>query len=417
MNVLVLGAGVIGLTTAWALSEAGCRVTILDRNPAAGGEASAGNGAQLSYNFVAPFASPETLRHLPALLAERDGPVRLRPRWDAEMLRWGLAFLRCCTGRAVRETTQAQLALAALSRAEMAALLQRLPIEFGLRTAGKLVLHRDAGDFAAARAQAARQAALGSVQQILGPAECLALEPGLALPASALAGGIYTPSEQVGDCARFCEGLAEALAARHSVEWRLGQPVEPWVEGGRLRGVQVGEERLAAELAVLCLGVGSRRFAATAGLRLPIQPMKGYSLTLACRRPLAHSVTDAARKLVFAPLPGPPPSGPVIRVAGIADFVGEDRRLDPARVRSVMDKAAETVAADWSQDARPWTGLRPVTPDSRPIIGPAPLPGLALNTGHGGLGWTLAMGSARLLSDLVLGRAPAVEARWFRPGR
>lgn len=412
MRVLVLGAGVVGLTTAWALTEAGCDVVIVDRNADAGGEASQGNGAQLSYSFVAPFASPETLRHMPGLLLQRDGPVRMRPGFDRDFLRWGLAFLRACTAGAVARTTVAQLGLAALSRAEMERLTRALPLEFGLRVAGKLVVHRDASAFKAARRQAERQKGVGADQDVLDARECLALEPGLRVPKSALAGGIYTAADQVGDCAAFCRDLAGVLRQRNTVEWRMGEACSPVVRGGRMVGVQVGAEVVEGDETVLCLGAGAAGFARAAGVRLPIVPMKGYSLTLTPRTPLSHSVTDMARKIVFAPLPGG-----VVRVAGIADFVGHDRRLDPARVGVMTRAAADTLDVDVSGNVEPWAGLRPVTPDSRPLIGPSGLPGLFLNTGHGGLGWTLAAGSARLAVDLLMDRMPAVQAGWFAPGR
>lgn len=412
MRVLVLGAGVIGLTTAWALTEAGCDVTVVDRNPDPGGDASPGNGAQLSYNFVAPFASPETLRHLPALLLGRDSPTRMRPGADPAFARWAAAFLRQCTTAAVRRTTAAQLALAALSRAEMERLVAALPLDFGLRVAGKLLVFRSAGDFAAARRQVARQAGLGSEQRVLDARACLEQEPGLRIPERALAGGVFTPSEQVGDCALFCRDLAGVLRARNTVRWRMGEAAVPVVAGGRLRGVRVGAEVIEGEVTVLCLGSGAPAFGRAAGVTLPIVSMKGYSLTVSPRTPLRHSVTDAARKIVYAPLPGPR-----VRVAGIADFVGDDRTLDGRRLAGMTRAAAETVDADMTGDVRPWAGLRPVTPDSRPLIGPSALPGLFLNTGHGGLGWTLAAGSARLAADLLLGRAAAVEPAWFAPGR
>ena len=412
MKVLVLGAGVVGLTTAWALTEAGCDVTIVDRNGQPGGDASPGNGAQLSYNFVAPFASPETLRHLPALLLERDGPTRFRPGLDPAFLRWGLAFLRHCTASAVRRTTVAQLALAALSQAEMARLVATLPLDFGLRQAGKLVLYRGADGFAAARRQLQRQTGLGAEQAVLSARECLELEPGLRIPAAALSGGVFTASEQVGDCAAFCQDLAGHLRRRNTVTWRMGAPCTPWVAGGRLRGVRIGGESIEGETTLLCLGAGAAAFARAAGVHLPIVPMKGYSLTLQPRTPVSHSVTDMDRKVVFAPLPGP-----LIRVAGIADFVGHDRGLDPARLATITRAATDALDVDLDAGTRPWAGLRPVTPDSRPLIGPSALPGLFLNTGHGGLGWTLAAGSARLATDLLLGRPAGVDAAAFAAGR
>ena len=416
MRVLVLGAGVVGLTTAWALTEAGCDVTIIDRNPEPGGDASPGNGAQLSYNFVAPFASPDTLRHLPALLREADGPTKMRPGLDPDFMRWGIAFLRNCTTEAVRRTTVAQLALAALSRSEMARLDTTLPLAFGLRVAGKLVVYRDTPSFAAARRQLDRQKGLGAEQLLLSPRECLSQEPGLRIAEPDLAGGVFTPSDQVGDCAAFCRDLAGQLRRRNTVAWRLGQPCTPLVREGRVIGVRIGADGIEAAQTVLCLGAGAAAFARAAGVRLPIVPMKGYSLTLRPHTPLRHSVTDAARKIVFAPLFDAVP-GPGIRVAGIADFVGQDRRIDQVRLGAMTRAATEALDVDWTAPTHPWTGLRPVTPDSRPFIGPSPRPGLFLNTGHGGLGWTLAAGSARLAADLLLDRPALVDPTWFALNR
>ncbi|MGI4951622.1 MAG: FAD-dependent oxidoreductase [Janthinobacterium lividum] len=416
MRVLVLGAGVIGLTTAWALTEAGCDVTIIDRNETAGGDASPGNGAQLSYNFVAPFASPETLRHLPALLRERDGPTRMRPGLDPAFMRWGIAFLRNCTTEAVRRTTVAQLALAALSRLEMQRLNGALPLEFGLRRAGKLVVHRDPGSFEAARRQVERHMGLGAEQHVLSPRECLTQEPGLRIVEAALAGGVFTPDDEVGDCAAFCQDMAAQLRMRNTVAWQLGTACTPVLREGRVIGVQVGAEVIEAEQTILCLGAGAAAFGRAAGLNLAIVPMKGYSLTLSPHTPLRHSVTDAARKIVFAPLESPS-SGPSIRVAGIADFVGQDRRIDARRLAAMTRAATEALDVDWTAPTRPWTGLRPVTPDSRPLIGASRIPGLFLNTGHGGLGWTLAAGSARLTTELLLDRPASVSPEWFSPAR
>ena len=251
------------------------------------------------------------------------------------------------------------------------------------------------------------------MQHILSAHECLDLEPGLRIAEAALAGGVFTPGDQVGDCAAFCRDLAGQLRMRNTVEWRLGASCTPWLERGRLLGVHLGGEAIGGDQTVLCLGAGAPAFARAAGLRLPVVPMKGYSLTLHPRTPLGHSVTDMDRKVVFAPLPGPHPGHDVIRVAGIADFVGQDGGLDPARLATITRAATEALDVDLTAGTSPWAGLRPVTPDSRPLIGPSQLPGLFLNTGHGGLGWTLAAGSARLAADLLLGRATPVRAEDF----
>lgn len=418
MRICVLGAGVIGLTTAWALTEAGFEVVIVDGAARPGQGASQGNGAQLSYNFVAPLASPETLRHLPAMLLDRDGPLRIRPSLDPPFLRWGIDFLRACTARASRQTTAAQLALATLSRSELDRVQEQASLSFGRSVAGKLVVYRNAANFAAARRQAESQRAMGAEQMILGPADSLQEEPGLRIPAAELAGGVFTPSEEVGDCALFCDGLAEHLRQRNTVSWQLCSAVQPVLRGGELVAVSAGGTEIAADAFVLCLGSGSARFADACGFCLPIQSMKGYSLTLRPRVPeamLRHSVTDADRKVVFAPISRN--GDPMIRVAGIAEMIGDDRRVDPKRLALIRANATAALDVDQASDPVGWAGLRPATPDSRPIIGRSPVRGLWLNTGHGALGWTLACGSARVLTDLVLGTTPPIAANLFALSR
>ena len=210
MKICVLGAGVIGLTTAWCLAEAGHDVIIVDRHASTAKDASAANGGQLSYAFVAPLASPATLLKLPSLLLSRDLPMRIRGGLDPALISWGARFLLACRPAAVRETIAAQLALAALSRSELARLSQSLMLSFGLRTAGKLVVFRSRKEFDAARRTVIATTGEDG-QQVLTPAECPALEPALRLDASELAGGIFTASEQIGDCAAFCAGLTLRL--------------------------------------------------------------------------------------------------------------------------------------------------------------------------------------------------------------
>jgi D-amino-acid dehydrogenase len=404
MKIAVLGAGVVGLTSAWWLAEAGHRVALVDRHSKAGAEASAANGAQLSYAFVAPFASPGLLRKLPAMLFGGDDAVRVTP--DLDLVRWGLRFLRACTQSEVDRTIAAQLALAAVSRAELALLMQSLPLDFGLCTAGKLVLFRDADDFAVSR-----QLEAPIEQQALSPQECLALEPGLRLDPRDLAGGIYTPSEQVGDCAVFCAQLFARLRTHSNVEVHMSTAIKaPIIASGRLTAIETNGGNIEADRFVLSLGAGSRGFASACGINLPIYPMKGHSITVAGDA-LSHSVTDYSRKIVFAPLPG------ATRTAGFADFKGYDQAPDRSRIAALQAASAETFGMSAEGDVQPWAGLRPVTPDSRPIIGASKVDGLWLNTGQGGLGWTLACGSARLLADLIDGRQRICLAEPFAMAR
>ncbi|MDO8878248.1 MAG: D-amino acid dehydrogenase [Pseudolabrys sp.] len=404
MKIGILGAGVVGLTSAWWLAEAGHQVVIVDRHATPGAEASRANGAQLSYNFVAPFASPAMLRKLPGMLLSGEDAVRVSPSLD--LVRWGIGFLRACTNAEVARTLVAQLALATLSRAELELLLRSQDIEFGLRTAGKLVLYRSAGDFAEARLPGA-----DAEQQVLTPAECLALEPGLRLAARALAGGVYTPSEQVGDCAAFCAALFALLKQHRNADVRMATPIgNPVVTRGRLTAIETAHGKIEADGFVLSLGSGSKAFARACGFDLPIYPVKGHSITIPGRA-LSHSVTDYSRKIVYAPLEG------ATRVAGFADFKGYDNAIEPTRIATLKAAALQTFAIEDTGSNAPWAGLRPMTPDSRPVIGASPLAGLFLNTGQGMLGWTLACGSARLLTDLIDGREPACPPEPFSAAR
>jgi D-amino-acid dehydrogenase len=411
MKICVLGAGVIGLTTAWWLAEAGHDVIIIDRNDSTGADASAANGGQLSYAFVAPLASPALLRKLPSLLLAKDGPMRIRPNLDPALIAWGLRFLLACRPGVVRETVAAQLALAALSRNEMDFLCQSAQLAFGLKTAGKLVVYRTEKEFAAARGALT---GLDLDQQVLTPAECVAREPALRLDARELAGGIYTASEQVGDCAAFCAALTARMKQRSNIEWLLGTSVTgPVRSGNRLVAVATDKGEVEADRFVLCMGSQSSSFARLCGFYLPVYPLKGYSITLtpaAAAPTLRHSVTDFERKLVFAPLAA---GARRIRVAGIADLESDDTSIDARRVEILRRASVELLGIDADGDVQAWCGLRPTTPDSRPIVGWSPLERLFINSGHGMLGWTLACGSARLTTDLIDRAPPAVASGPF----
>lgn len=413
MRVCVLGGGIIGLTTAWMLARAGLTVTLLERNAAPASEASFGNGAQLSYRYVAPLASPETLRKLPAILLSPDAPLRVRPSLDPDFLRWGLKFLSLCTQGAVSRTTAALLTLSTLSRAELEALAAAETIDFGLREAGKLVVYRTRSSFEAARRAAEAQIALSpDVQTIASAADCAARLGPLRIPEQALAGGIFTPSEQVGDCHAFALGLADKLRQEVGVQLHFGCEAQGFVrEGQRLRGVRTNRGVIEADVFVLANGAEAARLSAGVGLRLPVLPMKGYSITVPGSENLACSVTDYDKKLVFAPLPHG------IRIAGMADLVGYDTRIDPRRLSKLV--SLSRAALDWpaATDLHPWTGLRPATPDGRPIIGWSPLENLFLNVGHGALGWTLACGSARLTREMLLREPLSIDRAPFALSR
>lgn len=368
--------------------------------PGAGG-ASFANGAQLSYGHVAPLADPSLLPALPGLLAARGGPLRWHPRSDPSHWHWLAAFLLACRRGVAEQTTRQLLLLARESRDALDLLVAETGITFARRQIGKLVVLRSAAALRAAAGQQSLQRRFdGPAQEVLDPAACRAVEPALASDV-ALAGGIWTPTEEVADPALFCRALAHALAP--GVTLRFGLAVRSLALAGEgVRAVVTDAGEVTADAVVVCAGIGIGPLLRPLGLRPPVEPLKGYSLTLQHGpRPLRASVTDAAAKVVFAPLP----SG--LRVAGIADLVGADTTVDGRRLALLRDAGRRLLpeAAAWGDDGAAWAGLRPATPTGRPLLGATRVPGLLLNAGHGGLGWTLAAGSALRIAALLRGPA------------
>jgi D-amino-acid dehydrogenase len=414
MHIAVLGAGVVGLPTAWLLVRKGFRVTIIDRQKGVGQETSFANGAQLSYAYVAPLASPGILAKLPSLLISRDSPLAIKPSFDPAFVRWMLGFLRACNRRTELESLYAQVQLANLSRDALGSLLPDLPSSVLIEQPGKLVIFRSAASFRASQNSSEQLAGLGILQEIASPDRCLELEPALHMSKSELVGGIFTPSEQVSDCHAFCLGLEESLRKTGAVTWHLSTEVVGGViDRGALEHIITSTGDVKADAYVLCLGSFSAHIAKSLGFYLPIQPLKGFSLTLpvADGGELTKSVTDFDNKTVFAPIKRGEQNK--IRVAGVAELVGYDTRIDPKRIEMLRRLAKTVVKTADVTDDMPWTGLRPQTPDSRPIIGPSPLRNLFLNTGHGGLGWTLACGSATLCAELIAETRPSIDPKLF----
>jgi D-amino-acid dehydrogenase len=408
MHVCVLGAGVVGLTTAWRLVRDGHDVTVIEGRAGAALEASFANGGQLSYSYVAPLADPAVLPKLPAWLVQRDSALRFSPRFDVRQWRWCVEFLLACRGHRARRSALELLQLGALSKAALHDIVQREGIAFDYVRNGKLVVYRDPREFERARRRMALLVEAGSDQRALDGNECAALEPALTDARSRLAGGIHTPSEEAGDCQRFSVALADVLQQRHGVTIRYETPVRELVrEGGRIVAARSADGDIEADAFVVALGLGSVPLLERLGVRLPVYPLTGYSLTLhdtRARHTPRVSVTDLHRKVVFAPL------GDRLRIAGMVEIAGLAGRQRAARIELLKRQAREIfpAAGDYT-NAQTWCGHRPATPDSKPLIGATPYRNLWLNTGHGALGFTLACGSASVIADVIAGREPAVD--------
>ncbi|MDO8608303.1 MAG: D-amino acid dehydrogenase [Phaeospirillum sp.] len=408
MKVVVIGAGVVGTACAWYLAQEGHEVTVVDRREAAGLETSFANGGQVSPCHAEPWANPAVIPKVLKWLGREDAPLLFRwRRWDPALWAWGLRFLANCTAARAAVNTERTLRVALYSRLCLQQLRAETGIQYDQKTKGILHIYRDGGEFAHACAAAELMRRHGLKRLAQSPVECVAIEPALAAVASELAGGIFTPDDESGDAHKFTTGLA-ALAAAKGVAFRWSVPVSGLVrDGDRVAGLATETGTIAADAYVLAAGCDSPLLARPLGLRLPIVPAKGYSITV----PVAGhsgapsvSITDDEHKMVYSRL------GDRLRAAGTAEMTGHDRTLNPRRLAMIQDHARRLFPDGGDFDrAEPWAGLRPVTPDSVPLLGATPLANLWLNTGHGTLGWTMACGSGRLVAALVSGRRPEID--------
>ena len=412
MKICVLGAGITGVTAAYFLAKAGHEVTILDAQAGPGEGASFANGAQLSYSYVAPLADPGVWSNLPKYLLSRNSPLQWKPQFDAAQWRWIARFLQACTPSASRAATIELLRLAFYSKDSLEVLQSDLHLDFGFRTAGKLVMMDSAKGLLSAQRQVDFQASLGCEQQVFNTAQCISVEPALSNSAARWAGGVYTPGEQVGDCAVFCSQLADAIRARYPATRFLFNTTvsDTIVERGKIVACRSNQGDIAADAYVLALGSASARFAEQLRLHLPVYPLKGYSVTLDASDdgPLV-SITDLPRKIVYARI------GNRLRVAGRVEIVGHDHSIDEQKCDVLVKNAQELFPnVKAGRDVKKWVGSRPATPTGIPIIGRSPIKNLFINTGHGALGWTLACGSARILASQIDGQPAGIVDTAFR---
>lgn len=415
MHIIVIGAGIIGMTSAYYLAKKGHQVTVVDACAGPGQMTSKANGAQLSYSFVAPLAEPAVLPKLPAWLLSSQSPLSLRLRADPQQWRWALAFLAACRTEKNRQTTAELLTLGLYSRQMVHQLIADEMLSFDFSSSGKLLVYQDAGSYAVARKQMDYQAALGSTQVALDREGCLELEPALRGIQERIAGGIFTRSEDAGDCLTLCRELERILQqGPQKVEFLYNTSVMRLdQEKGRVTGLQTQAGDMTADAYVIANGIGAQALARQAGFNPYIYPLKGYSLTYeltAQSEAPCVSVSDVHKKVVYARL------GNRLRVAGMVDIGDRSDTVHPRRITSLKQAVEDYLPAlHPAGEPVPWAGLRPARPDSKPLIGQTPLRNLWINAGQGALGFTLAAGSAALLADRLSGVSTAIADNLFAP--
>ena len=421
MRVLVLGAGLLGVTSAYYLSQRGHDVTVIDRQASPAAETSFANGGQISVSHAEPWANPGAPLKVLQWLGKEDAPLLFRIRADMRQWLWGLQFLRECTPARTRHNIEQIVRLGTYSRDLLQQLRRDTGIGYDQRTQGILHFYTSEKEFAASLGPAEQMRALGCERQVISAEEAVKLEPALHHIRPQLAGATYTAEDESGDANRFARELVRLCEAA-GVKFRMSHTITALRQaGGRIDHVEATDsegrfQRLQADAYVLAMGSLSPLYAAPLGIRLPIYPAKGYSVTLpVLDASKAHqvSLTDDEFKLVFSRYTTDGPDGVSedrLRIAGTAELNGYDRDLNRVRCEAIVRRVEQLFpgAGDASR-ASFWTGLRPATPSNVPIIGNSRLHNLFLNTGHGTLGWTHACGSGESIARIISGERPGVD--------
>jgi len=420
MRVVVLGAGVIGTTSAWYLARAGHEVTVLDRQPDVALETSFANGGQISVSHAEPWANPAAPLKILRWLGREDAPLLFRPRADLAEWSWGLRFLLECLPRRTLRNTKAAVALASYSREELKSLRRDTGILYDSSTPGILHLYEERREFDRAQMQIEWLRGQGLEIEAKTREECVSIEPALSNSAIQIAGGLHAPSDESGDAQLFTKNLAglcrgQGVAFRFNVCVRRIEAARGNIDRVVIDDEEGIEESVRADAYVVALGSYSPLMLNPVGAGVPVYPVKGYSITLPLEpsdRAPRLSLTDHSRKIVFSRL------GNRLRVAGTAELDGYNTEINEIRCQALVKRTFEWFPmAGRVDEAQFWTGLRPATPGNIPFIGRTRYPNLFINTGHGTLGWTLACGSGRALADIVSGRKPEPEFPFQEPSQ
>ncbi len=415
MKVIVLGAGLLGVTSAYFLREQGHDVVVIDRQATPAAETSFANGGQISVSHAEPWANPSAPLKVLKWMGKEDAPLLFRLRADMRQWLWGLQFLRECTPAKTKYNIEQIVRLGTYSRDTLQALRTHIGLHYDERTQGILHFYTNQKEFDAAEAPAAQMRELGCDRRVISADEAVRLEPALAHIRPQLAGATYTAEDESGDANQFARGLV-AQCKKMGVEFLMSHTITALrTKGGVGSDIDHVEatdsegrfQRIRADSYVLAMGSLSPLYVKPLGIDLPIYPAKGYSVTMPVKDPTyAHqvSLTDDEFKLVFSRL------GDRLRIAGTAEFNGYDRDLNRVRCEAIVRRTEALFpgAGDATQ-AQFWTGLRPATPSNVPMIGRSKISNLFLNTGHGTLGWTHSCGSGKSIARIISGLKPEVD--------
>jgi len=404
----VLGAGVVGTTSAYYLNKAGHDVVVVDRQPEAGLETSFANGGQIAAAHADPWASPATPLKALKWLGKKDAPLLFHyMRYDPALWSWCFQFLMNCTKHRTDINTERTLRVALYSRQCLKELREDIDLSYDQREEGILHFYRDVKEYELAVKAAATMRKYGLDRKILSPQECVNKEKLLDRIEKDLVGGIYSAEDESGDAHKFTQKLA-AKCVKAGVEFLFEHTIEELnVEAQSVVSVKTDKGLLKADAYVLAMGSYSPQLVRPHGLKLPIYPAKGYSVTLDLINPATAptvSLTDDEFKLVYSRL------GNRLRIAGTAELGGYNTAINKVRAQFILDKALE-LFPDCSnpKEAEFWSGLRPKTPDSVPILGTCKIDHLFLNTGHGTLGWTMSCATGKTIADLISGKTPQMN--------
>lgn len=407
MKVVVLGSGVIGVTTAYFLTKAGHEVTVIDRQPGPGLETSFANAGEISPGYASPWAAPDVPLKAIKWLFMKHAPLIIRPGLDPDKIEWLFALLRNCTATRYAENKQRMMRLAEYSLRELQSVRNAYSIAYDERSQGTLQLFRTQAQMDGIGKDIEVLKSYGVRFEVLDRDGCIAAEPGLSHSSASIIGGLQLPGDETGDCYKFTSALAK-LAEKEGAKFLLNENILRLMRGPiGIESVETENLQIKADAFVVALGSYSTKVVRAIGLKLPVYPVKGYSITLPVANEASAPVStllDESYKIAITRL------GDRIRVGGMAEISGFSTDL-PSRRRATLEHSLRSLfpgAANYSS-THFWTGLRPMTPDGTPVVGRTDIPNLYLNTGHGTLGWTMACGSGRIIADIVSNRTPEID--------